>query len=199
MAKPAVGANPQQQEPNMIWPFDQFTSPRSPSRGTIETIYGMIVTQAREPAFYQNLGVEDTVNGRFEVVVLHLWMVLRRARENSENAAFAQMLFDHFCSDLDANLREMGVGDLAVPKRMQKFGEAFYGRSAAYDRALADEDDPRGALTKTLFRNVLNGFGMDNAVIIEAYVHDTLAKLAKVDAAALRSGRFSFPAVPKSN
>ncbi len=180
----------------MIWPFDQFTSPRSPSRGTIETIYGMIVTQAREPAFYQNLGVEDTVNGRFEMIVLHLWMVLRRARENSENLAFAQTLFDHFCSDLDANLREMGVGDLAVPKRMQKFGEAFYGRSAAYDRAMADEDDPRGAMTKTLCRNVLNGFGMDKAKLLEGYVEETLAKLGRVDAAALRSGRFSFPAAP---
>lgn len=183
----------------MIWPFDQFTSPRSPSRGTIETIYGMIVTQAREPAFYQKLGVEDTVNGRFELLVLHLWMVLRRAREDSENLAFAQMLFDHFCSDLDANLREMGVGDLAVPKRMQKYGEAFYGRSAAYDRALADEDDPHGALAKTLCRNVLNGFGMDNAKQLEVYVQESLGKLAKVDAPALRSGRFSFPAVPQAD
>lgn len=183
----------------MIWPFDQFTSPRSPSRGTIETIYGMIVTQAREPAFYQKLGVEDTVNGRFEMIVLHLWMVLRRAREDSENTAFVQMLFDHFCSDLDANLREMGVGDLAVPKRMQKFGEAFYGRAAAYDRAMADEDDPRGAMTKTLCRNVLNGFGMDKAKLLEGYVEETLAKLGRVDAAALRSGRFSFPAAPSVN
>lgn len=181
----------------MIWPFDQLTSPRSPSRGTIETIYGMIVAQAREPKFYQSLGVDDTVNGRFEMIVLHLWLVLHRAGQQDENAAFAQVLFDHFCSDLDANLREMGVGDLAVPKRMQAFGEAFYGRSAAYDRALADEDDPKAALTKTLCRNVLNGFGMDKAKLLEAYVQDALKTLSRVDAAALRSGHFRFPPVPQ--
>jgi cytochrome b pre-mRNA-processing protein 3 len=198
ITEPAVGAGPHHQEPNMIWPFDQLASPRSPSRGTIETIYGMIVAQAREPAFYQSFGVQDTVNGRFEMVVLHLWLVLRRAREQSDNAAFAQILFDHFCSDLDANLREMGVGDLAVPKRMQAFGEAFYGRAAAYDVALADEEDSHAALTKTLGRNVLNGFSTDKAKLLEAYVREALASLAHVDSAALRSGRFRFPPVPKS-
>ena len=54
-------------------------------------------------------------------------------------ADLSQALFDHFCDDMDANLREMGVGDLTVPKRMQAFGEAFYGRAAAYDLALARE------------------------------------------------------------
>ena len=71
------------------------------------------------------------------MVLLHLWMVLRQLRSGPDEA-LRQALFDHFCSDMDANLREMGVGDLTVPKRMQAFGEAFYGRSAAYDRALAE-------------------------------------------------------------
>ncbi|ABD88222.1 ubiquinol-cytochrome C chaperone family protein [Rhodopseudomonas palustris] len=177
----------------MIWPFDQFTSPRSPSRGTIEAIYGMIVAQAREPAFYKTLGVQDSVNGRFEMIVLHLWLVLRQARAQSDNVAFGQALFDYFCSDLDANLREMGVGDLTVPKRMQKFGEAFYGRAAAYDNALADEDNPSEAMAKALCRNVLNGFGLDKARLLAAYVDNAAATLARVDAAALRSGRWRFP------
>ena len=84
----------------------------------------------------------DTVNGRFDLLVLHLWMVLRRLRSAEGGADLSQALFDHFCDDMDANLREMGVGDLTVPKRMQAFGEAFYGRSAAYDLALASGREP---------------------------------------------------------
>ena len=66
----------------MLWPFNHFRKPRAPPRGTIEAIYGMIVTQAREPLFYRDLGVPDTVNGRFDLLVLHLWMVLRRLKSD---------------------------------------------------------------------------------------------------------------------
>ena len=93
-----------------------------PSPGTIETIYGMIVTQAREPLFYRDFGVLDTVNGRFDLLVLHLWMVLRRMKPIATGAELSQALFDRFCEDMDANLREMGVGDVTVPKRMRAFG-----------------------------------------------------------------------------
>src|SRR4051812_27436201 len=120
-------------EPRMLWPFNHFSKPRKPLRGTIEAIYGMIVTQAREPLFYRDLGVPDTVDGRFDVLVLHLWMVLRRLKAIEGGAPLSQGVFDVFCDDMDANLREMGVGDLKVPKRMQAFGEAFYGRAGAYD------------------------------------------------------------------
>jgi len=61
----------------MLWPFKRLLNPQTPSRGTIEAIYGMIVAQAREPVFYQALNVPDTVNSRFDMVVLHLWLVLR--------------------------------------------------------------------------------------------------------------------------
>ena len=129
----------------MLWPFNHFRKPRTPSRGTIEGIYGMIVTQAREPLFYRDLGVPDTVNGRFDMLVLHLWMVLRRLKPIEGGSGLSQALFDRFCDDMDANLREMGVGDLTVPKRMQAFGEAFYGRAAAYDLALAAGEEAAGA------------------------------------------------------
>src|SRR6266478_1962522 len=147
-------------EPTMLWPFNHFRKPRVPSRGTIEGIYGMIVTQAREPLFYRDLAVPDTVNGRFDMLVLHLWMVLRRLKPMPGGAALCQMLFDRFCDDMDGNLREMGVGDLTVPKRMQAFGEAFYGRTAAYDLALADGEEP---LAQALRKNILNGAEIDHA------------------------------------
>src|SRR5262245_53540287 len=115
----------------MFWPFNHFRKARLAPRGTIEAIYGMIVAQAREPLFYRYLGVPDTVNGRFDLLLLHLWMMLRHLRPMPGGTERSQALFDRFCEDMDANLREMGIGDLAVPKKMQAFGEAFYGRAAA--------------------------------------------------------------------
>ena len=161
-----------------------------PSRGTIEAIYGMIVTQAREPLFYRDLGVPDTVNGRFDLLVLHLWMVLRRLREAEGGAVLSQALFDRFCDDMDANLREMGVGDLTVPKRMQAFGEAFYGRVAAYDLALTAGREP---LAQALCKNILNGEHIDKARQLAVYAEAALADFAGLDETTLLGGSWKFP------
>jgi cytochrome b pre-mRNA-processing protein 3 len=174
----------------MLWPFNHFRKPRLPPRGTIEAIYGMIVTQAREPLFYRDLGVSDTVNGRFDLLILHLWMVLRRLRPMEGGEGLSQTLFDRFCADMDANLREMGVGDLTVPKRMQAFGEAFYGRAAAYDRALTEGAEP---LAQALCKNILNGAQIDNARRLSAYTGTAIAELAAQDDAALLAASWSFP------
>jgi cytochrome b pre-mRNA-processing protein 3 len=177
-------------EPAMLWPFSHFSKSHAPQRGTIEAIYGMIVTQAREPSFYRAFGVSDTVNGRFDLLVLHLWMVLRRLRSVHGAAAVSQALFDRFCEDMDANLREMGVGDLTVPKRMQAFGEAFYGRAAAYDAAFAASEE---ALAQAVCKNVLNGKGMENARRLANYSLASIARLDGVDEAALLGAGWAFP------
>jgi len=174
----------------MLWPFNHFRKPRPAPRGTIEAIYGMIVTQAREPVFYQELGVPDTVNGRFDLLLVHLWMVLRRLRQVEGGTDAAQALFDHFCADMDANLREMGVGDLAVPKRMQAFGEAFYGRSAAYDLALTDSAE---ALAQAFCKNILDGKDIDHGRRLATYAQGAIAGLDKVDDAALLAASWTFP------
>jgi cytochrome b pre-mRNA-processing protein 3 len=174
----------------MLWPFNHFRKPRMPSRGTIEAIYGMIVTQAREPLFYRDLAVPDTVNGRFDLLLLHLWMVLRRMRPMADGPALSQALFDRFCDDMDGNLREMGVGDLTVPKRMQAFGEAFYGRSAAYDLALTEGSE---ALAQALCRNILNGEHLDKGRQLAAYAEKAMAMLAVLDEPALLGGPLKFP------
>ena len=174
----------------MLWPFNHFRKPRAPLRGTIEAIYGMIVTQAREPSFYRDLGVPDTVNGRFDLLVLHLWMVLRRLRSLEAGADLSQALFDHFCDDMDANLREMGVGDLTVPKRMQAFGEAFYGRSAAYDLALAAGTEP---LAQSLCKNILDGEGIEAARRLAIYAETAIAGLTSLDEATLHRAAWRFP------
>jgi cytochrome b pre-mRNA-processing protein 3 len=159
-------------------------------RRTIETIYGMIVTQAREPLFYRELGVADTVDGRFDVLVLHLWMVLRRMKTMESGSVLRKGLFDRFCEVMDGNLREMGVGDLKVPKRMQAFGEAFYGRSAAYDLAISEG---REGLAGALRKNVLDGAQIENARRLALYTETAVSALTGLDDAAIQSGSWRFP------
>ena len=79
----------------MLWPFNHFRKPRLAPSGTIEAIYGMIVTQAREPLISRDLGVPDTVNGRFDLVLLHLWLVLGRLKSAASGRALSQALFEH--------------------------------------------------------------------------------------------------------
>jgi len=174
----------------MLWPFNHFRKPRIAPRGTIEAIYGMIVTQAREPLFYRDLGVPDTVNGRFDLLLLHLWLVLRRLKSVEAGTGLSQALFDHFCADMDDNLREMGVGDLTVPKRMQAFGEAFYGRTAAYDMALTEG---REAFAQALCKNRLNGGDIEKARRLAAYAEAAMAALRGLDEATLLDGAWKLP------
>src|SRR5215475_12061705 len=96
-------------------------------------LYGAIVAAARAPGLYGSLGVPDTISGRFEMLVLHAFLVFNRLQAGgpAEHAA-SQAAFDLFCTDMDRSLRELGIGDLGVPKRMRQVGEAFYGRTRAY-------------------------------------------------------------------
>ena len=178
----------------MLWPFNHFRKPRLTPKGTIEAIYGMIVTQAREPIFYRDLGVPDTVNGRFDLLLLHLWLLLRRLRtvQGAIGGAseLSQALFDRFCEDMDDNLREMGLGDQTVPKRMRAFGEAFYGRVQAYDQAVAAGGE---ALAEAICKNILNGAGLDQAKRLAAYARASEAALRRADEAELLRASFSFP------
>ena len=136
------------------------------------------------------LWVPDTVNGRFDLLLLHLWLFLRRLKSVEGGAALSQGLFDHFCNDMDDNLREMGVSDLKVPKRMQAFGEAFYGRTAAYDMALTEG---REALAQAMCKNILNGENIEKARLLAAYAEAAMAALDGQDEATLASGSARFP------
>jgi cytochrome b pre-mRNA-processing protein 3 len=129
----------------------------------IASLYGAIVAQARRPVFYQNYGVPDTVTGRLEMIILHAVMVLRRLQDEATTRSLGQALFDRFCLDMDDNMREMGVGDLAVPRKMRRIGEAFYGRQAAYGLAFAAADDRD--LVATLRRNVFSGIAEVHFVV----------------------------------
>jgi cytochrome b pre-mRNA-processing protein 3 len=125
--------------------FPRFgREPRDPD--TISALYGMIVAQARSPCFYRDYAVADTVNGRFDLIVLHLALVIARLTPEVGLRGLGQGLFDRFCQDMDHNLREMGVGDLKVPKEMRRMGEAFYGRAQAYQAALSAADEGQALL-----------------------------------------------------
>jgi cytochrome b pre-mRNA-processing protein 3 len=123
------------------------------------------------------------------MVVLHMWMVLREMKRLGD-AGLAQALFDRFCSDMDHNLRELGTGDLAVPRRMQEFGQAFYGRSAAYDYALAAGGEP---LAQALCKNIFIGQQIEEARQLAAYVGRAVAALAAMDQAKLSGASWRFP------
>jgi cytochrome b pre-mRNA-processing protein 3 len=194
----------------------------------IGDLYGAIVAQARTPAFYlepsrelgmgaeAGYGVPDTLEGRFDLIVLHLVLVLFQIGDRAGSPpagevqarvgrVVGQGLFDEFCRDLDDNLREMGVGDLTVPKKMRGFAEAFYGRQAAYVAALAANDrrELENALARNIFDDTKAGAG---SARLAAYARAVLSqfKAQGQDAfeAALWRGAVVFPqpeAVPAPN
>jgi cytochrome b pre-mRNA-processing protein 3 len=165
---------------------------RSRRRHTISALYGTIVAQARMPRFYRDYSVPDTVNGRFDLILLHLSLLMNRIAEESALRELGQGVFDRFCEDMDHNLREMGVGDLAVPKEMQRMGEAFYGRAEAYRTALAASDDH--ALTEAVRRNIYGGAALSGtAEALAAYMRDAERDLKGQKPDSLALGHLHFP------
>lgn len=167
----------------------------NPRDRKIDKLYGAIVAQSRCVAFYTGYGVPDTIEGRFDLIVLHLVLLLAHLDRLVPSARDAgQDLFDRFCRDLDANLREMAVGDLAVPKRMRQFGEAFYGRQAAYLAAL--EKDGGRALEKALARDIfreVEGANEAGARRLARYARALVRQLQGHDQAALLRGAVAWP------
>jgi cytochrome b pre-mRNA-processing protein 3 len=164
---------------------------RSPKDDSIHALYGAIVAQARSPAFYRGYAVPDTVTGRLEMILIHVFLFFRRARGGTHMRRLGQGVFDRFCDDMDGNLREMGIGDLAVPKHMQRIGEAFYGRAAVYDAALDAGDN--AALSRALARNVGEGLQPERAGRLAAYIKAVDVQLAQEDDTKLAQGLISFP------
>lgn len=171
--------------------FSRFFRRDRQSGRIASALYGAIVAQARIPAFYAQLGVPDSVDGRFEMIAAHLGVVLRRLRDaDRETMELGQEVFDLFCTEMDRSLREMGVGDLAVPKRMRGMAEAYYGSAAAYDSALDSRD--RAALADAVRRNLFRG-APGQADAIAAYLIETADRLKSTPVAEIRSARLVWP------
>lgn len=160
---------------------------------TISRLYGTIVAQSRMPSFYRDYAVPDTVNSRFDMIVLHLSLLIDRlATEPEPVRGIGQAVFDRFCQDMDENLREMGVGDLSVPKEMQQLGAAFYGRLQAYRSALASNETP--GLADALARNVYGAAARsDGAGRLANYMRGAVRELVGQKGADFARGEVRFP------
>ena len=166
--------------------FDFFRSARN--RPLIARLHGEIVAAARRPVFFTSYGVPDTFEGRFEMVTLHAGLVLRHLATLPEPApALARDITDAIFSHFDAALRETGVGDIAVPKKMKDLTQAWLGRNLACDAALLGQGE---ALEAVLSRNVLAGKG--DAKRLAAYAMQAARDLGGLDFAAVAARPLPF-------
>ena len=170
----------------------------SDERDTALALYSEAIRQARTPLFYEQCGVADTPDGRFDMIMVHVYLVLRRLKGGDERCkVLAQTLFDIMFDDMDQNLREMGAGDIGVAYRVKDMVKAFYGRIAAYDEGLEDTggDLLEAALRRNLYRNI--DPVPDQLSVMAEYVREQDGELAAqaIDGFLAGSVHFSLPPV----
>lgn len=169
---------------------------RDPARDGARKLHAALATQARHVAFYASYGVPDTLDGRFDCLALHAFLVLDRLKaETSEDAvALAQHLVDTFVEDMDRGVRELGVGDMGVARRVKQMAQALYGRAAVYSAALNDADP--AVLDEALKRNLFGTIETPAPTGIAAvarYMRAARASLAQTEFARLMDGAPGFP------
>jgi len=174
----------------------------SPAQSGARLLYAQLVEQARAPAFYAAYGVPDSLDGRYEMLALHAFVALRRLkRDEGPAGGLAQAVFDTMFADMDRSLREIGVSDMSVGKRIKEMARGLYGRIAAYEGGLADGVTPSGdALAGALARNVFGTIAPPPADVLEAlarYVRQALERLDGVPAKSLGTEiPLPWPAIP---
>jgi len=174
---------------------------RSEKKRRAQQLYGSIVAQARREEFYRFWKVPDTVNGRFDMIVLHLFLLIQRLQlEGEEGLDAGRLLAETFFSDMDNSVREQGAGDLAVAKYVRRMADAFYGRLSSYRKAV--EDGGNDVLANALKRNIFpdhaqGGCGAEQrtAEAIAAYMREAEKDLGKVPFARILAGRIDFPEI----
>ncbi len=162
-------------------------------RDSAVALYDIIVAQSRKPEFYVHCGVPDTVDGRFDMIVLHAFVVLRRLKDRHRDTA--QALLEAIFDDMDRSLREMGAGDLGVGRRVKTMAKALYGRIAAYEGAL---DGDGAALAEALRRNLYGTVDPDLECVeaMVAYVHTETASVEQQSLESIAAGSLSFGPPP---
>jgi cytochrome b pre-mRNA-processing protein 3 len=167
-----------------------------PAAAPAAALYAAIVARSRDVRFYLEGGVPDSLDGRFEMVALHLYVVLRRLRgDGPEAEAMSQALVDTLFADMDANLREMGAGDLGVGRRVKRMASGFYGRVAAYEEGQA-KGNAESALRRNLFGTVTPPAGAVTAMNL--YLTTAGAALARQPLEEILAGRPNFGEPPFS-
>jgi cytochrome b pre-mRNA-processing protein 3 len=174
--------------------LDRLFRPR-PARAIGQTLYQRVVDQSRTPALYADIGAPDTVEGRFEIYSLHVVLLLERLRGHGEEAAeVSQALFDTYVKSLDHALRELGVGDLSVGKKMRKLGEALFGRAKSYEAAF-QALPATGLLEALLVRTIFADADASGAPRLAAYVEAQRAHLASQELERLLAGEVDWRSV----
>jgi cytochrome b pre-mRNA-processing protein 3 len=164
---------------------------KSPASGPVFTVYSALVAQSRQPRFYAEWGVPDTITGRFDMISLHLALLFRRLKlESAAAKAFSQALFDLFFKDMDRSLREMGAGDLAVPKKIRNMGNVFFGLIAALDTALSTGEPE--AVEAVLQRNIYAEIEGPSARPLADYVVAEAQRLAAQPADRIIAGHLDM-------
>ncbi|MEN3950368.1 ubiquinol-cytochrome C chaperone family protein [Iodidimonas sp. SYSU 1G8] len=164
----------------------------TPDQLVANALYNTLVGQSRQPAFYLDGGVPDTLDGRFDMIVLHAFLVMRRLRDGGERGeTLSQVLFDEMFSDMDRSLREMGVGDMGIGKRVRAMGKAFMGRVKAYDEGLDTGGD---ALEQALLRNLYRSAppSDESLASMVAYARREAAHLGEQPLDRLMAGEVTF-------
>lgn len=173
----------------MLW---RFGSRRDDERKASE-LYGRVVAQARSPVFYADCGIADTPEGRYELIVLHLVLVLERLSAGGEAGAEAQRrLAERFVTDMDDSMREMGVGDLTVPRRVKRAAAGLFERGALYRKAAESRNS---AAMAAALHECLPGLRElpGAAPAMAAYVTTVRDHLAGLDLEDVVAGRVTFP------
>lgn len=170
---------------------------RDPALDAARRLYVALSAQARRPAFFARWGVPDTLDGRFDCVALHAFLVLDRLKreDSAQAAALAQHLVDTFVEDMDRTVRELGVGDMGVARRVKAMAQALYGRAAVYSAALSGD---AAALDDALRRNLYGTVESPDSAGVAAmasYVRQAAATLAAGEGAALLAGKPEFPEI----
>jgi cytochrome b pre-mRNA-processing protein 3 len=166
---------------------------RNPLRDAATRAYGSVVEHARRPVFFTDLGVPDTIDGRFELICLHAFLYLHRLKaEGDPGASVGQFFFDLMFADFDRSLRELGTGDLSVGREVKQMAQAFYGRIHAYERGLGDAGGAE--LDAALRRNLYGTAAPSDARVaaMGAYLRAEAARLGRQDAAILLAGEVTF-------
>ena len=155
-----------------------------------EQLYRKALEASRNPELYLEFKVADSLDGRFDMLCLHVALIMRRlkAAEELRCAGFSQNLFDIFFADMDLTVREMGVGDLGVARRVRQMSEAYMGRLMAYSAHL-DAKDTEG-LAASLARNVSRTEKVqDKDRKLAVYVENAAKKLENVEIERLLDAR----------
>ena len=171
-------------------------SGRNSAREAADIAYGRVVEQARQPVFFAEYGVPDTLDGRFELMCLHAFLYLHRLKTDRPQASpFCQSFFDRMFADFDRSLRETGVGDLSVGKHVKRMARAFYGRILSYESGLAGDD---AWLAAALARNVFGTVSAPESAAndLAYYVRSAVRALRSQSAADLLAGDISFEVPP---